>query len=570
MARHRVLRSGTSLLDLTYLRASPGVGGTTGQITSTVDNLRPDRSVSYGYDRVARLTQVTGGVHGAPPDWQQVYQYDRQGNRSAAASSGTGPDGGPVPTDGIAGLTFGSLRLDGLRRINNRITTAGFVHDEAGNLVRGQRRDGIWHRYGYDAAGRLTSVTDDAGTPLASFFYGACRQRLRTRDLPAGTDLGHVWHGESVVAEYDLAPATIPRSVGSQVYAGDRLLCTYTTDEPDTRGEARREVLHYHHPDHLGTRLVTTPSTGDSAEVTTLPYGTPLTGSLPADVERSYTTYPSNDTTGLAYAVNRFYDLDTGRYLQTDPLGLSALQAGRQKTHNSYAYVLGDPVNSIDPTGLICFDSTRGMVVAPMDFDPTTGTLSEAGPRAEYWWTERTCIPTPDPDEFARRGKRRDDPRRGVDFDNRGAELARALFTGPPRPTTGLDLLFGGYFLGAMGLAVGGVAALGIGADAVLTGLYAKAVEGTATLVRVGVPTGTALAKSDTAHRAAAIVGNTLNEGFPFLIRGGDGVVRTLVQVPGVVNDVAGRFEWILQDLVFITHQMFVRGGGINGIPIQP
>jgi hypothetical protein len=50
---------------------------------------------------------------------------------------------------------------------------------------------------------------------------------------------------------------------------------------------------------------------------------------------------------------------------------------------------------------------------------------------------------------------------------------------------------------------------------------------------------------------------------------GGDGVKRTLIQLPGNVNGVDGRFEWII-DGDRITHQMFVRGGGINGVPIKP
>jgi len=88
------------------------------------------------------------------------------------------------------------------------------------------------------------------------------------------------------------------------------------------------------------------------------------------------------------------------------------------------------------------------------------------------------------------------------------------------------------------------------------------------------VPVGSAL-KEDRAHRAAAILGNTLQSGSSFLIRGGDGVQRILVQTPGMLNEQAGRYEWILQvgwyftfRMHFLTHQMFVQGGSINGIPI--
>lgn len=43
---------------------------------------------------------------------------------------------------------------------------------------------------------------------------------------------------------------------------------------------------------------------------------------------------------------HRFYDPNTGRYISTDPIGLDGGM-------NLYAYVGGDPVNKIDPWGLI-------------------------------------------------------------------------------------------------------------------------------------------------------------------------------------------------------------------------
>ncbi|KKR02735.1 MAG: RHS repeat-associated core domain protein [Candidatus Uhrbacteria bacterium GW2011_GWF2_39_13] len=41
----------------------------------------------------------------------------------------------------------------------------------------------------------------------------------------------------------------------------------------------------------------------------------------------------------------------------------------------------------------------------------------------------------------------------------------------------------------------------------------------------------------------------------------------TLYQLQGALNGVAGRFEWIVQ-AGQVTHRMFVKGGGMNGIPI--
>ena len=76
--------------------------------------------------------------------------------------------------------------------------------------------------------------------------------------------------------------------------------------------------------------------------------------------------------------------------------------------------------------------------------------------------------------------------------------------------------------------------------------------------------------KSDPWHRSGAwVVDDIADRGVVFQIVGGDGVQRMLVQMPGSVNGIEGRFEWIL-DGDRITHQMFVRGGGITGVPIKP
>jgi RHS repeat-associated protein len=57
--------------------------------------------------------------------------------------------------------------------------------------------------------------------------------------------------------------------------------------------------------------------------------------------------------TGLLYNMNRTYDKDLGRYIETDPIGLGG-------GINIYAYAFNNPVMKKDPTGLkvaICTES---------------------------------------------------------------------------------------------------------------------------------------------------------------------------------------------------------------------
>jgi len=80
--------------------------------------------------------------------------------------------------------------------------------------------------------------------------------------------------------------------------------------------------------------------------------------------------------------------------------------------------------------------------------------------------------------------------------------------------------------------------------------------------------------KKDAAHRAPDYVISDIGKyGKVFNTVGGDGVARTLVQMPGKMNGVAGRFEWIIEvrnGKYLITHQRFVKNGTINGIPNKP
>ena len=269
--------------------------------------------------------------------WYQTYSYDRYGNRTAVAATNT--TGLPVVRDGYESLTYDAT--------SNRITTPGFSYDPAGN----QTQNNSGQAFVYDAAGRLAEVKNLNGATLATYTYGASNRRLITQTgSETSTDRTYyIWEGNSVIAEYvEQTSATMPKWSKNYIYLGGRLLATESPNGSD-------EIVHYHHPDRLGTKLVTNNLNTTSFHQANLPFGTALesesTSGITNVTNRRFTSYDRSPTTGLDYAINRQYDSRQSRFTQVDPLGMAAASLADPQTLNMYSYVGNDPLNRVDPDG---------------------------------------------------------------------------------------------------------------------------------------------------------------------------------------------------------------------------
>src|SRR5262249_51872956 len=176
--------------------------------------------------------------------------------------------------------------------------------------------------------------------------------------IEGGVTKYHAWAGGQIIAEYEASGANTLIWKTSYVYLGGRLLATTSgADGTETR---------FHHPDRLGTRLVTDASGTVVSEQRSMPFGTMLPITQTYGGENSYqhptlsnpskkrfTTYDRSDVTTLNYAVNRFYSAQQGRFTQVDPIGAGASRLEDPQTLNLYAYCGNDPINCIDPDGLL-------------------------------------------------------------------------------------------------------------------------------------------------------------------------------------------------------------------------
>ncbi len=97
--------------------------------------------------------------------------------------------------------------------------------------------------------------------------------------------------------------------------------------------------------DHLGTPQKLIDNSGNLVwEAAYLPFGKARV--ITADIENNL-RFPGqyfDAETGLHYNWHRYYDPELGRYITADPIGLEG-------GINLYAYVNGNPLNFIDPSG---------------------------------------------------------------------------------------------------------------------------------------------------------------------------------------------------------------------------
>jgi RHS repeat-associated protein len=210
----------------------------------------------------------------------------------------------------------------------NRIASVNgtaFSYDAGGNVTG----DGAG-TYAYDAENRIVSVS---GPVSESYGYDAGNRRVKKE--AGGVVTHYIWEGGQVIAEYERGGSATPAT-------GTR----------------------YYHQDRLSTRIIADSAGAVVGTTDQLPFGEEA-GVSGEEEKHKFTTY-ERDNTGLHYAVNRHYDPQRGRFNQVDPLGLGASSLTDPQSLNLYNYVRNDPVNAVDPTGLIfCFAKVVGETEGP-------------------------------------------------------------------------------------------------------------------------------------------------------------------------------------------------------------
>ncbi len=351
------LKSGTTALvgGVGYLPFGPAAGWTQGNGAVYSRNFDQDGRIagiglgngamSFAYDAASRITgigetgfaaksfaydaldRLTGYVSG-PTAFS--YHYDADGNRttitgSTTLSYGVAAGSNRLTAAGTRGFTYdadGDVTLD-----DRGVTILGYSYDSSGRLVAAKTgaytteytNDGLGRRATRSGYGALGIAGD-----LERFLYDPAGHLLGEYDGNGKAIEETVWlpdpgsgPGQALPVAV-LIPGKPPYSIAPDQLGSPHQIASAT----------RAIVWHWDHDPF-----------GNGAPAGSLTYNPRFPGQ-----------YYDNET-GLHYNGLRDYDPTTGRYTESDPIGLLG-------GINSYAYVGGNPIQRVDAAGLSDTEAT--------------------------------------------------------------------------------------------------------------------------------------------------------------------------------------------------------------------
>ena len=305
---------GAIVRDITYDAADRIVSYThldasTGEATAAAQAMNQ----SFGYDELGRLTSIVTPAN----SW--TIGYDANGNRTSVKLNATTRTYTTASTSNRLTSVANPTRSFGYDAAGNTLSDTGLAYTTTyrlDNRLGTLTKNGLTTTYQYDAGGQRVHKEHSAG--LRDFAYDQEGHLLGEYNA-SGVVQEFVWLG-------DLPVAVIVGSVASPL-----------------------PLLAY--ADHLNAPRVLIDKT-DAARWRWIsePFGTTQPEQAPAGLSpitfnlRFPGQYYDSES-GLNYNYFRDYDGTTGRYVQSDPIGLVG-------GVNTFSYVESTPLNGVDPMGL--------------------------------------------------------------------------------------------------------------------------------------------------------------------------------------------------------------------------
>jgi len=307
---------GTSIYSTTYTTRDE-----LGRITEKeVTNSGSTIPCTYTYDSAGRLETATYVAS------TTTYTYDDNGNRLTKTKDG---------------VTTAATYDD-----QDRLETYGdntYTYTDNGELLTKTNTEGIT-TYDYDILGNLKTVSLPDGTEI-EYVIDAQNQRVGKKESGILTQ-GFIYKNQlKPIAELDGSN----NIVSTFVYASKSNIPDYMV-----KGGVTYRII----SDRLGSpQLIINVSDGSIAqEITYDEFGNILSDTNPGFQPFGFAGGIYDADTKLTRFGARDYDAETGRWTAKDPIDFSG------EDSNLYVYVFNDPINLIDPEGLIALPLELGLL----------------------------------------------------------------------------------------------------------------------------------------------------------------------------------------------------------------
>lgn len=328
---------------------------------------RPLWKVTYTRDADGRITKKSETINGAGNSY--AYTYDLAGRltkaiRNAATDSYT-YGANSTRLTAIVGATTVAGTYDAQDRLL-KYGAVSFAYTANGELAS-RKVGGQTTSYGYDALGNLLAATLPNGTKI-TYLVDAQRRRVG-KQVNGVLRAGFLYDDAAIAAQLDGGNHVVRRFVyGTQA----------TTPDYVVSGGATYRIF----SDERGSPvLVVNTATGAVAEqITYDEFGNVIADTNPNLQPFRFAGGLYDADTKLLHFGARDYDPSTGRWTAKDPLRFDSSDT------NLYGYVMADPVNLTDPTGLddsFCqqiWDALKDyfskIKVGPITIDPTNRSVS--------------------------------------------------------------------------------------------------------------------------------------------------------------------------------------------------
>lgn len=361
------LLQGTTLDSITTSRVHNGFGELQTQ-TSTV-NGTAQYGTQYQRDKLGRIKRKVESLEGVSTVYD--YGYDLAGHLETVKENGTlvstysyDANGNRLGYNGPLGLA--SANYDAQDRLTS-YGDASYAYTANGELIV-KSEGGVVTQYDYDVLGNLMQVVLP-GDVTIDYVIDASNRRVGKKINGVLTQ-GFLYRDQlNPIAELDGAGNVVSRFVyGSKSNVPDYMV----------KGDVTYRIL----SDHLGSpRLVVNSATGEIVQ--RMDYD--AFGNITNDTNPGFQPFGFAGGiydlhTGLTRFGVRDYDAVIGRWTSKDPIRFNGGDS------SLYGYVLGDPVNLVDPSGLLygvdageSYGESAAMHYARITNDPCASSLQIAG-----------------------------------------------------------------------------------------------------------------------------------------------------------------------------------------------